>query len=125
MEDKTHYPVRAGSLGGRYVTAKLGTMRVAREWLVQPTSDDRIIVQGSKPGKRGRPTPYNDCIGIFGFDGAGRLSTNGGYFPNLALAKPFMFPAGFVAACLDVAQPLDSETTAGGVTVSHTVTVVR
>jgi hypothetical protein len=115
MTDTTHYPVSAGPLGGRYVHAKLATMRKAREWSIQPTSDDRIIVQTGY-GSKG-------AIGIFGFDGVGRLTTKGAHFPHLALATPYTFPAGFVAACLDVSQPLDSESTYGGVTVAHTVQV--
>jgi len=112
MTDATHYPVSTGPLGGRYVEAKLGRMRKPRKWLVQATSDDRIIVQ------------TEGAIGIFGFDGKGRLSTRGGYFPHLAFAAPFEFPAGFVAACLDVCQPLGAETTAHGCTVAHTVEVI-
>lgn len=107
-----HYPVSAGAMGGRYVHAKLAKMRKPRRWLVQPTSDDRIIVQA------------DGAIGIFGFDGKGRLTTRGEYFPHLALATPYEFPAGFVAACLDVAQPLDSETTENGCTIRHTVQVI-
>lgn len=123
-EQQTEFGVRVGAMDCRYVTAKLGKMRMAREWLVQPTSDDRIIVQGSRPSKPGRPTPYADCIGIFGFDGKGRLTTKGGYFPHLAFAEPFEFPADFVAVCMDVCQPLDTETTGHGFTVRHTVQVV-
>lgn len=112
MEAETHYPVSTGALGGRYVEAKLGRQRKARRWLVQPTDDDRIIVQG------------DGAIGIFAFDGKGRLCTRGGYFPHLALASPFEFPAGFVAACLDVCQPMGATTSQGGVTVEHTVRVI-
>lgn len=112
MATEEHYPVSTGALGGRYVTAKLGKQRKARKWLVQATNDDRIIVQGE------------GAIGIFAMDGKGKLCTTGGYFPHLALARPFEFPAGFVAACLDVCQPLDAETSYGGVTVAHTVQVV-
>jgi len=107
-----HYPVSTGALGGRYVEAKLARMRKPRRWLVQPTSDDRIIVQAE------------GAIGIFAFDGQGRLTTRGGYFPHLALAVPYTFPTGFVAACLDVCQPLGAETTERGCTVAHTVKVV-
>lgn len=107
-----HYPVSTGALGGRYVHAKLAKMRKPRKWLVSATSDDRIIVQA------------DGAIGIFGMNGKGRLTTRGGYFPHLALATPYNFPAGFVTACLDVCQPLDSETTAHGITVAHTVQVI-
>lgn len=107
-----HYPVETGCLGGRYVFAKLAKMRKPRKWLVQPTSDDRIIVQAE------------GAIGIFGFDGNGRLTTRGGYFPHLAIATPYTFPVGFVATCLDICQPLDSETTEHNCTVAHTVQVI-
>lgn len=120
MAAGTHYPVRVGAMGGRYVTAKLGRMRVAREWLVQPTSDDRIIVQGSKVGS----SSYGDAIGIFAFDGKGRLTTRGGFFPHLAFAEPFVFPVEFVATCMDVCQPLDAKTVTPACTIAHTVRVV-
>lgn len=121
-----HYPVKAGYLGSRYVIAKLGTMRKEREWLVQPTSDDRIIVQGSKPDRPGKPSSYPDAIGIFDAAGGknGRLCTRGGFFPHLAIARAFDFPPEFVRTCLDISQPLDSETTQGGCTVAHTVQVI-
>lgn len=108
-----HYRVSTGSLGGRYVHAKLGTMRKEREWLVQATDDDKIIVQA------------DNAIGIFGVDGKnGRLTTAGGYFPHLAIARPFEFPAEFVRTCLDVCQPLDAETSQHGITVVHTVRTI-
>lgn len=125
MAGETHYPVRAGALGGRYVTAKLGNMRVAREWLVQPTSDDRIIVQGATIPRPGKPYGGNtDAIGIFDFSGKGRLCTKGGYFPHLAIAEPFEFPQAFVATCMDVCQPLGAVTRTTVCTVEHTVQVV-
>jgi len=120
-----HYKVKSGPLGGRYVIAKLGKMRKAREWLVQATSDDRIIVQGNYL-EDGRTECATGAIGMFGVDGkGGRLCTQGGYFPHLSIAKPFEFPAEFVRTCLDICQPLGSETTESGVTVMHTVEVVR
>lgn len=117
-----HYRVSTGPLGGRYVHAKLKGQRVEREYLVQATSDDRIIVQGSKPGQPGRATPYADCIGCFNVDGTGgRFTTRGGFFPHLAIAEPFDFPPDFIRACLEVCQPLDAVTDGGGIIVNHTV----
>lgn len=123
MSATEHYPVKAGPMGGRYVIAKLANQRKAREWLVQPTSDDRIIVQGSKPDSGA----YSDCIGIFDVSGKnGRLCLAGGFFPHLSIARPFDFPAEFVRTCLDIAHPLDSETDTGcGVIVCNTVQVIK
>ncbi len=71
------------------VIAKLTGMRKERAWTVIPTSDERIIVQ------------TDGAIGIFDWrTGKGRLSTKGGYFPHLAIAKPFTFPPEFVRGCL-------------------------
>ena len=109
-----HYPVRAGGLGGRYVIAKLGRMRKARDWLVQATDDDRIIVQA------------DDAIGMFDVSGAnGRLCLEGGYFPHLSIARPFEFPPEFVRTCVDIAHALDAKTEGHGVIVEHTVRVIR
>lgn len=115
MTDQDHYPVRVGALGGRYIIAALGNQRKARDWLVQATDTDQIIVQA------------DDCIGCFDVSGAnGRLNFRGGYFPHLALAKPFTFPPDFVRAALEIAHPLDSETDTGrGVIVCNTVRVIR
>lgn len=119
------YQTRKGPMGGRYVIAKLGTMRKEREWLVQATSDDRIIVQGSKPGKPGYSTPYADAIGCFDVTGKnGRLTTKGGYFPNLPFAQPFEFPPEFVRACLEICQPLDAVGDYGVAVIHHTVQVI-
>ncbi|MHB8432251.1 MAG: hypothetical protein ACYDCA_01360 [Candidatus Tyrphobacter sp.] len=64
------------------VAAKRAAMRKPREWIVMPTSDDRIIVQA------------DGAIGIFDWrSGKGRLSTKGGYFPHLAIAKAYIFPS--------------------------------
>jgi hypothetical protein len=77
------------------VVAKLASMRKAREWIVMPTSDDRIIVQSE------------GAIGIFDWrSGKGRLSTKGGYFPHLAVAKAYVFPPDFVRACLQACPSL-------------------
>jgi len=114
MTEQTHYPVRVGALGGRYVIGKLGNMRKDRDWLVQATDDDRIIVQA------------DGAIGVFDVSGAnGRLCTTGGYFPHLAIARPFEFPRDFVRAALEIAHPMDSETHACGVIMQNTVRVIR
>ncbi|MHB8432255.1 MAG: hypothetical protein ACYDCA_01380 [Candidatus Tyrphobacter sp.] len=77
------------------VAAKLASMRKPRDWIVMPTSDDRIIVQA------------DGAIGIFDWrSGKGRLSTKGGYFPHLAIAKAFVFPPDFVRACLQACPSL-------------------
>ena len=78
-----------------FVTAKLAGMRKAREWMVMPTSDDRIVVQADA------------AIGIFDWrSGKGRLSTKGGYFPHLAIAKAYVFPPDFVRACMQACPSL-------------------
>lgn len=113
----THYRVGTGALGGRYVYAKLGKQRTEREYLVQATGDDRIIVSEGY-GSKG-------TIGCFNVDGSeGRITFKGAHFPYLALATSFEFPAGFMAACLDVCQPLDKVTDHGCVVVNHTVQVI-
>jgi hypothetical protein len=115
---------RGGFMDGRYVIAKLGTMRKEREWLVQATSDDRIVVQGNYQAD-GRKECATGAIGCFNVDGTnGRLTTQGGYFPHLAIAKPFEFPADFVKACLEVCHALDAETDEGIIKVAHTVRVI-
>ena len=97
------------------VTAKLGSMRKAREWVVMPTSDDRIIVQTT------------GAVGIFDWrTGAGRLTTRGGYFPHLAIAKAFTFPAAFVRACLRVCPSLGGASVLcdGMLVVEHTAQII-
>lgn len=97
------------------ITAKLPGMRKAREWSVMPTDRDRILVQ------------TGGAIGIFDFrTGAGKLCTRGGYFPHLAIAKPYVFTTEFVRECLRVCPSLGGEThlTPGHV-VEHTVRDVR
>lgn len=86
-------------------------MRKPQSFSVQPTSTpDFVIVQSDK------------SIGRFNFrTGEGVLNTRGCYFPHLAIAEPFTFPAEFVAAVLEVCPSLDGETTVGGVTFRHTV----
>lgn len=112
-----HYRVSTGPLGGRYVFAKLGSQRKEREYLVQATDDDRIIVSEGY-GSKG-------TIGTFKVDGSeGRITFAGAHFPHLALARPFTFPPEFVRTCLDVCQPMDAETTDLGCTVAHTVRVI-
>lgn len=77
------------------VVVKLAGMRKARTWMVLPTSDDRIIVQA------------DDAIAIFDWrTGKGRLTRKGGYFPHLAIAKPYVFPPDFVRACLQACPSL-------------------
>jgi hypothetical protein len=122
--EQEHYPVRSGPLGGRYVIAKLGTQRKAREYMVQATSDDRIIVSEGYGSKGTIGTFAVDAGNIAAGKPNGLLTFDGAHFPHLALARPFEFPRGFIAACLEACQPLDSETTQGGVTVMHTVQVI-
>jgi hypothetical protein len=115
---------RGGLMDGRYVIAKLGSMRKEREWLVQATSDDRIIVQGNYNAD-GRTECSKGAIGCFKVDGSGgRLTTQGGYFPHLGFAKPFEFPTDFVKACLEVSHALDAVTDSGVVIVHQTVQVI-
>lgn len=98
---------------GPHVKGKLAGQRKAREYSVQPTSDDRIIVQA------------DGCIGIFDVhNGKGYFNTKGGYFLHLNAmlgAKPYAFPAEFVRLCLEASPALDSTVTRGGVTVHTTV----
>ena len=96
------------------ITAKLGSMRRAREWCVMPTSDDRILVQ------------TDGAIGIFDWrTGAGKLCTRGGYFPHLAIARPYTFPPDFVQACLRVCPSLGGETAlTPGRIVEHTARMI-
>ena len=79
------------------VTAKLSKMRKPQSFTIYPrstsTSDNDIIVQSDK------------SIGKFNPEtGEGVLNTKGSYFPHLAFALPFQFPADFVQACVE-AQP--------------------
>ena len=112
-----HYEVIVGALGGRSVIAKLGNQRKPRAYLVQATSDDRIIVSEGY-GSKG-------SIGCFDMQGRGVMTFEGAHFPHLRLARPFAFPPEFVRTCIDVAHPLDSETDTGrGVIVANTVRVI-
>lgn len=99
------------------VTAKLGSMRKAREWSVMPVEGgERIIVQ------------TDGAIRIFAWrTGLGKLCVRGGYFPHLAIAQPYVFPADFVTACLAACPSLGGQTVIGdGVAViEHTVRVTR
>lgn len=118
------YQVVSGFLGSRSVMAKLGNQRKVRAYMVQATSDDRIIVSEGY-GSKG-------TIGTFAVDAGntrtgtpnGLLTFEGAHFPHLALARPFEFPRAFILACLEACQSLDSEATQGGVTVMHTVQVI-
>lgn len=96
------------------VTATLGTMRKPRRWHVQPTSNDLLIVQA------------DGAIGLLDWrTGKGKLTTQGGYYPHLALARPFDFPADFVAACLAACPSQGGETAlaGGSIVVKHSVQV--
>lgn len=99
----------------RTITAKLGTMRKAREWVVQVTSNGRIMIQADK------------AIGLFNpSTGEGLLNTNGGYGPHLhpALgAKRFTFPRDFIEECqaaLDANGP-ETALAGGAVIIKNTV----
>ena len=95
------------------VSAKLGSMRKAQDFLIQPTSDGRVMVQSTK------------SIGIFNpKTGEGKLCTTGCYFVHLSLAKPFNFPPEFVSDVLHAGPGLGGETDIGGVTVQHTVEII-
>lgn len=102
---------------GQRVRGKLAGQRKSRDWSVSPTDDDRLIIQA------------DGCIGAFDVkSGVGVLNTRGGYFPHLSAAlgaRAFKFPTEFVAACLRACPSLDGETTRGGVTLMHTVQVIR
>lgn len=110
----TEFKVVPGYFGPK-VEGKLGKMRKTRTWSVMPTSEEgRLIVQA------------DGAIGTFDFrTGKGRLNTKGEYFPHLAVAAPFDFPPEFVRACLEACPSLDGETTRGGVTIAHTVEIIR
>ncbi len=96
-------------------TAKLPGQRKTREWSVLPVEGgERIVVQA------------DGVIGIFAWrTGEGKLCTRGGYFPHLAIAKPYAFPADFVQACLRVCPSLGGETVIGGgvAIVEHSIRV--
>lgn len=96
------------------VRAKIASMRKMCEWIVIPTSDDRIIVQ------------TEGAIGIFDWrSGKGRLSTRGGYFPHLAIAKYFVFPPEFVRVCLQVCPSLGGQhVLCDGVVIENTVKIL-
>ncbi len=97
------------------IVAKLDNMRKLRTWSVLPTSDDQIIIQA------------DGAIGIFNWrSGKGKLCTKGGYFPHLAIARPFTFPAEFVRACLAACPSLGGETViVPGAAMVNTVEIIR
>lgn len=102
---------------GPRVRGKLGTMRKARDWSIQPVDDgETIIVQG------------DGAIGTFNFrTRQGRLNIRGEYFVHLSPAlgaKPYEFPAEFVRLCLEACPGLGSESTRGGVTVVNTIRTI-
>ncbi len=98
------------------ITAKLSGMRKAREWSVLPVEGgERIIVQS------------DGAIGIFAWrTGQGKLCTRGGYFPHLAIARPFQFPPEFVTACMRVCPSLGGETVIddGVAIIEHTARMI-
>ena len=96
------------------VRARIAGMRKMREWIVMPTSHDRIIIQS------------DDAIGIFDWrNGKGRLCTKGGYFPHLRIATPYIFPFEFVRACLQACPSLGGAQSLcdGAVIVENTVRI--
>lgn len=100
------------------IEAKLGTMRKPQSFVAMPTDDgEHIIVQSDKSTGR-----FNIRTG------EGVLNIKGPYFVHLTAAggaKPYTFPADFVAAALEACPSLDGETTIGGVTFVHTVQEIR
>lgn len=96
------------------MTAKIPGMRNAREWSVMPTNDDHIIVQS------------DGAIGMFDWrTGSGKLCTRGGYFPHLAIARPYTFPQNFVQACLRACPSLGGRTNVTpGHVVKHTARMI-
>ena len=87
--------------------AKIGTMRKPQEFSAHPIgTGDKILVQSDK------------SIGVFDFrTGKGVLNTKGNLFPHLAAvagAKPYTFPADFVAEALKQCPALGSKTVLGG-----------
>jgi hypothetical protein len=101
----------------KHVVGKLGTMRKPQEFSVMPSDDgETLVVQSDK------------SIGRFNFKtGEGVLNIKGCYFPHLSGfmgAKPYTFPAEFIAACLAACPALDSETSFGGVTFVNTVKTI-
>lgn len=99
------------------VSAKLGNMRKPQDFIALPVKrgdDPLLMIQSDK------------SIGIFNYrTGDGRLNTKGCYSPHLAMAKPFIFPMDFVAACLEAAPSLGGTTEiAPGITIQNTVQVI-
>jgi hypothetical protein len=102
----------------RYVTAKLGTMRKPQEFSVRPMSDGRVIVTSDK------------STGTFDpLTGQGVLNQKGAYFVHLSAAlgaKPYTYPAEFIAECRAVVTGQVPETVlaGGAVRLTNMVTVV-
>lgn len=98
-----------------YVTAKLGKMRKPQTFHVSPMSDGNVMIQSAK--SIGTIDPHT---------GRGRLNTAGPYFPHLAVAAAFQFPAEFVTEVLDACPPMGSVTVLGGgvCTVINTIEVI-
>jgi hypothetical protein len=100
---------------GPRVRGKLGAQRKAQDYIVQPMSDGRIMVQA------------DTAIGTFDFrTRKGVLNIKGSTFIHLnALgAKPYEFPEEFVRLALEACPAQDSETTRGGVTIMNTVKLI-
>lgn len=91
------------------VTAKLGNMRKAQEFVVYPPREDgKIMVQSNK------------SIGLFDPDtGKGILNIKGSYTPYLhpaTGAKPYDFPQEFIDECKKK-QPQKGDTIGGILTI--------
>ena len=96
---------------GPVVRGKLAGQRKAREFHVRPLSGGTTLY-----------VQADGCTGSFDFrTGEGKFTTKGEYFPHLAMAPRFTFPAEFVKACLAACPALGSETTFGGVTFINTI----
>ncbi len=77
----------------RTVTAKLGSMKKAKDFVVQRDQKGHYLVQAK------------NVIGKFDGKGRGLLNTKGGYFHHLTPflgAKAYMFPADFVQQCQEI-----------------------
>lgn len=101
---------------GPHIKGKLGAQRKAQEYSVSPRSDGLYMVQSSK------------AIGVFDpATGKGVLNIKGCYFAHLSAtmgAKPYEFPKDFVTLAQEVCLTPGGETSRGGVTLVHTVTVI-
>ena len=90
--------------------------RKIREWDVMVVEGgERLLVQAS------------DAIGLFSWrTGKGKLCTRGGYFPHLALARPYTFPESFVHEAMRVSPSLGGEShLSPGHVLKHNVTIIE